>query len=983
MLTQTHFPEYFTKQDIKREPWDIVSKKINAIVEAMTAQEKMAMLYGWPDPEGTGKIANAGYNPGIARLGVPEIRMYDGPTGVTSICETTGLPNPVLLAATWDEGLAYEFGRVAGSENFAVSGNHQLGAQLDIIRTPHFTRNKDMKGEDYYLSSKLGVQEVRGVQDQGVSATLKHFAAANTSSLPGGPSVNNIIDEQTLHETYLRPFEDAVVQAGAGSVMDTYNCINGHYCTDSDYLNNQVLRNMWNFKGLVMSDWGANHNMTLNKGMDMEMPRAAYNDNMRILRGIQDGSLTWDDVNNGVKHVLGSLGVVGLLSLVQLDENGKPLEEFGRTTPIRMQWTYNEQVRCGLLEKNGKAALEIARKGIVLAKNNGALPLSKDECKDGSVALIGLGALHALCGEGQERSFGVLGRMVSPKEHLERLSGGKFAAEKAIDIIGETIPASCLFQNEAATMPGVMRSWGVAKEDTELAPSFMFGPGGGGLEFNGISGELDEYGELVENKIMAAIGVKSEAGPCEGHDIGEIAQVDETIDFTCGSADGKPVKTYRNAPNGTAITNGQRFTWKSFLKAPESGEYHLNLHCIGGQAGFLIQVDGKWIRVGSSSMREGAQWPWESVIPTDEGMGIGGITLNLEAGKVYPIIMYAANLDPNKDLQIRAAWITPSRRKSDYESALAAAKRAKKVVLFLSDFVGAGGGGFPPFGGPKSLELPALQMKLFEDVRKVSEEAGAKLIAVFQAGPAYATGAWADGSDAVVLTYLPGQEGSQALSEILLGLVNPSGKLAQSWPRNDGDTPVSDTPEHLAVRELGITENGAAAIRFSEGIFYGYRWYDKSGVEPGFAFGHGLSYTTFEYSDLSVVPDGDGFTVSVTVTNKGQMTGDEVVQIYIGAAEVPAHIQIGGKQLVGFTRTGDITPGQSKTIKIPIEYKSLCYWDPAMQLQKQPDGTMGKWQVTYGMRKLYVGASSRDIRLEGGITVNIPEKPAAPLVSPL
>lgn len=121
----------------------------------MSIQEKLGLLHGWDNPEEVGQLSNAGYLPGVSRLGVPEMRMYDGPAGVTSIKDTTGLPSPVLLASTWCEKLAYDFGCVAGSENFSIAGNYQLGTQMDTIRAPHFARNKDMKGEDYFLSGRM------------------------------------------------------------------------------------------------------------------------------------------------------------------------------------------------------------------------------------------------------------------------------------------------------------------------------------------------------------------------------------------------------------------------------------------------------------------------------------------------------------------------------------------------------------------------------------------------------------------------------------------------------------------------------------------------------------------------------------------------------------------------------------------------------------------------------------------------------------
>lgn len=969
MLLQTKFPKYYKKEDRKKESAEVISGKVEALIKYLTLQEKMDLLYGGEEPEEVGKLANGGYLPGAPRLGVPEIRMYDGPAGITSIKDTTGLPMPILLAATWDEEMAYNFGKVAASENAAVAGNCQLGNQVDTIRTPHFSRNKDMKGEDYYLSSRLGIAEVKGVQDQGVMATLKHFAAANSTGF--NIKMNEVIDEQTLHQVYLRQFEDAVNEGNAASVMTTYSSINGHYATDSEYLNKKVLREMWNFKGASMSDWGANHNMTLNKGTDIEMPRAAYNSAYRILRGLRDGSITWEDVDNGARHVLYAMGTAGLLSMVQLDQEGRPFEEYGRTEPIQMEWRYEEEKKDGLLEKNAQIALEIAREGIVLAKNQGqALPLMEDDYSgENSVALIGQGAVRALCGFGQERSFGRLERMISPVEYLDEMVDGNIVAKKGIDICGEPIPKEYLYQDIDCTKAGVVRTYGVSKEDTELAPAFVFGPGGGGLEFNGVVGELDEYGELVENNLMNTWKRGSVIGACNDKEIGSIAGVEENIDCNCGTIAGKIVKNYKNSENGTAIPFGGRYTWKTYLKAPESGTFKLKLETIGGEATFIIKVGDEWIRVGSSMMREGAHWPWDCVLCTEEGMGIITKLVTLEKDQIYPIVVYGAALDPNKDLQVRVAWVTPSMVKNDYQDALDAAQKARKVVLFLNE--NEDESGFFVLDKEK-LELPEEQMRLFRDIRDITRKEGSKLIVVYQGAGILAAEEWKEGSDAVVVTYLPGQEGARALAEILTGKVNPTGKLSHSWPMKDEDTPISDTVLHRKMRMKGIPDEGAVNVYFSEGIYFGYRWYDKYEVEPAFCFGHGISYTSYEYSNLMIKPISNTFQVECDVENVGKIAGDEIIQLYIGDTEVPEGIQMAKKQLVGFKRVKNLQPGEKRHVTMTIEYKDLCYWNPTIELITRSDGRKDKYVPAYGERKIYVGASSRDIRLIGKIKVEIP-----------
>ena len=238
------------------------------------------------------------------------------------------------------------------------------------------------------------------------------------------------------------------------------------------------------------------------------------------------------------------------------------------------------------------------------------------------------------------------------------------------------------------------------------------------------------------------------------------------------------------------------------------------------------------------------------------------------------------------------------------------------------------------------------------------------------------TGDWADSADAILTAYLPGQEGARVLAGIMTGAINPSGKLNQSWPARPEDTPLTDTPEHAVERSIGVPfGEDDTLIRMTEGIFTGYRWYDRAGVKPLFPFGHGLSYTRFEYSDLriSAARDEDGlsrFTVRCSVTNTGDRTGDEIVQLYLGRAEVPGYIQMAEKQLVGYVRLKDLKPGETREAEMQIDPRMLCYWDPAMLLQARPDGTRDKWVRARGKRAVYVAASSADIRLTGGIDVD-------------
>ena len=242
------YPDYFRREDLHIDEPALRDRKIQALIDAMTMEEKFSLLGGSKEPESKGKIGNAGYQWGVPRLGIPEAVMYDGPAGITGVVETTGLPQPSLLGCTWDEDMAYEFGAVAASEAAACSGNYLLAPQVDVIRTAHFMRNKDMKAEDSYLAGRLGVAETKGCQDQGVIATVKHFAVANTVGRSLSDFPNEMVDEQALHEQYLRTFDMAIHEGNAGSVMNSYNKVNGKYASANSELLKGVLRDQWGYR---------------------------------------------------------------------------------------------------------------------------------------------------------------------------------------------------------------------------------------------------------------------------------------------------------------------------------------------------------------------------------------------------------------------------------------------------------------------------------------------------------------------------------------------------------------------------------------------------------------------------------------------------------------------------------------------------------------------------------------------------------------
>jgi len=210
---------------------------------------------------------------------------------------------------------------------------------------------------------------------------------------------------------------------------------------------------------------------------------------------------------------------------------------------------------------------------------------------------------------------------------------------------------------------------------------------------------------------------------------------------------------------------------------------------------------------------------------------------------------------------------------------------------------------------------------------------------------------WRDKVKAILYMWFPGQEGGGATADVLLGKVNPGGKLPMTFPRSPADVPAysANHPERYA--------GDATRVVYSEGIFTGYRHYEQNRIRPLFPFGHGLSYTTFAYSGLKVAPVEGGIDVSFTVKNTGTVAGAEVAQVYVGRP-FRTPVPMAPKTLAGFARV-PLQPGESKAVTIRIASRQLSYW------AEESDA----WKVAVGRRAVMVGASSEAIRLKADADV--------------
>ena len=393
--------------------------RVKDLLGRMTLEEKATML------SGAGWMESAA----IPRLGIPAIRMADGPLGVRNwmgssavtnapgapVITATSFPSGIAMAATWDRALVEREGHALGQETRAHGRDMILGPTVNINRVPVWGRNFEAYGEDPYLSGQLGVAYVRGVQAEGVISSVKHFAANNEEF--ERHRIDARVSERALREIYLPAFETIVQEAHPWSVMSAYNLLNGMHCSENSDLLNGILKRDFGFQGFVISDWGSTYSTagTVNAGMDLEMPGGEPARQMILSPNSQlaGSNGTWLEKDKVVAEVK-----AGHIREAQIDENA------GRILRVLFESGRFDNPREGAsaidTPERRAVALAGATEGIVLLKNSGGL-LPLDAARLHTIAVIGPNALVARTGGGGSS-------LVRPVEAVSPLEGIRAAA---------------------------------------------------------------------------------------------------------------------------------------------------------------------------------------------------------------------------------------------------------------------------------------------------------------------------------------------------------------------------------------------------------------------------------------------------------------------------------------------------------------------------------------------------------------------------
>jgi beta-glucosidase len=820
-----------------------VKPDVEALLARLERSEKIALVSG----------ADMWTTPGVERLGIPPLCLTDGPNGARGLdvpgagLRAACFPCGSALGATWNPELVERVGEALGEEARSKGAHVLLAPTINIHRTPTAGRNFECFSEDPQLSARMAVAYVRGVQSRDVLACAKHFVC-NDSEFERH-TISSEVDERTLREIYLPPFEAAVREARVGVVMGAYNRLDGVHACEHPRLLREILREEWGFDGFVVSDWFATRSTTASAeaGLDLEMPGPSRRFGAHLEEALDSGELATEVLDAMVRRLL-----VARARTHAAEREGE--------TPSGIDRPEHRAV-----------AREAAAEAIVLLRNEGdLLPLGPGNLK--SLAVIGPNAASPVIQGGGSAQ-------VSPHPVVSALDGIRERCGSDVQVRFER---GCT-RHRSTPVLGAELLAPLSEEDPDFRVRVeLFADGG----FDGVPVH------------------RSEARRAE-------------LTWFGAPAEGVPAERYAARLSAT-------------LLAPESGRFVLSLSGVGRSRLFVddqLVVDD-----------------WEPEPGGEFFFGAGSHErcgeIDLRAGQPYALRVELAKVDPRSPLGgVRVGCKLPDPADLLERAAACAAECDAAIVVVGLDAEWETEG-----RDRESLALPGRQAELVEAVAR----ANPRCAVVLNAGSPLEM-PWLERVAAVVQLWYPGQELGNALADVLFGDVDASGRLPLTFPARMEDTP-----------SFPYYPGAEGRVDYGEGIFVGYRHYDAKGVEPLFPFGHGLSYTRFEYGEPRLgatrLPRGEALEVEVDVTNAGNRPGREVVQLYL--RDLAASLPRPEKELAAFEKL-TLEPGETRTARFRLEPRAFAYYDPER----------GDWFAEAGDFEIWIGRSSRDIRARAGFTL--------------
>jgi beta-glucosidase len=789
-----------------------IEQRLDGLIAKMSIDDKLKLIGG----------VDSFYTQAIPSIGLKRLKMSDGPVGVRTFGPAPAYTSGVGLAASWDPDLAKRVGVSLGEDARARGVNFLLAPGVNIYRSPLNGRNMEYFGEDPYLAGRIAVGYINGVQSEGVSATVKHFAANNSEY--DRHRINSVIDERTLHELYLPVFEAAVREAHVGAVMDSYNLVNGEHSTQNHHLNVDILRNEWGFQGVLMSDWTATYDgiAAANGGLDLEMPFAKLMTPETLKTGLATGKLTTSVIDEKCRHIL--------------------------RTSLQFGWLDRDQTLSSIPLNNpaaDKVALDESLESITLLKNEGGLlPLDPKRVK--TLAVIGPESAVAVVGGGGS-------------SQTTPFKADSFVAA-LMSVAGERIKV-------------------------------MYAPG--------LPSLATIFSRTSYRNLTVDVAGKGDPPRTENVDRA-LSRINSYTGTGGGGSRGTGLTTYHYKGEYLPTVQGEHVLIAS---APEQDTYS-------------ILLDGKEVLAQQKDTNRS---------------GVRNVSVTLTENKPVSIeVLYDTSASaPHLGVGFVASadMFPPDSQKI--------VQQADAVLVTV---------GFDPSteseGFDRSYEMPWPQNELIQRVASLNP----KTIVSVTAGGAVETAPWIAKVPVMLHNWYPGQEGSTALAQILLGDHSPEGHLPFSWERSLDQNPAS---AHY-VEEPG----DGRAVHYSEGMFLGYRFYTSMNERPLFPFGFGLSYTNFAFSNLSVKKNPDyEVEVAFDVQNTGLRVGADVAQIYVG--DPSAQIKRPLMELKQFNKVR-LNPGEKRHIVLTLNRRAFSYYDVEAK----------NWRVDPGKFQIYVGDSSDSLALK-------------------
>ncbi|MDP6980795.1 MAG: glycoside hydrolase family 3 C-terminal domain-containing protein [Myxococcota bacterium] len=816
-----------------------MSERTRKLLAELDLEEKVGLMSG----------RDMWTNHPVERLGIAALRVSDGPNGArgrhfegftTAAC----FPCGAALGATFDPDLVEEVGAALGRETASKAARLLLAPTINIHRSPLAGRNFECYSEDPHLSGRIAVAFVKGVQSKGVGATLKHFVC-NDSEFERH-TISSQVDERTLREIYLVPFEAAVKEASPWSIMTGYNRLDGTYCAEHTRLLDEILREEWGFDGFVISDWFGTQSTaaSASAGLDLEMPGPVRHYGEKLMAAVNAGEVSRDTIDARARRMLEVHERAGLLD--------------GEVDDVE---------RANDLPEDRALARRAAASAMVLLCNAGEL-LPLDPSKLSRLAVIGPNAsLAVMQGGGSARV--APHRRVTPLDGIRAALGGEGAGR--VEVVHER---GCA--NHRGTHPVLDTSF------LEPGPDFA-------------TPELTT--EVFANADLEGSAVYREA----------------RRNAECVWVDGF-------CPDVDFLTFSARM--RGHFVAPETGDYRFSLKSFGRSR---LLVDGELVL---------DQWtdPTPGEAFYGRGTDIAEGFVSMQAGKRYEVVAeYSA---PGEDgmvgFNVGCLLPDPADAMDRAVDAARSADCAVVVVGLNADWETEG-------SDRVDMELPGRQVELIDRV----SEANSNTVVVVNAGSPLAM-EFADRVPAILQLWYPGQEMGHALADVLFGEASPGGRLPTTFPMSYSDHPAF---AHYPGQD--------GRVDYGEGLMVGYRHYDTRGGEPRFVFGHGLSYSTFEYGEVRLAKSsfarGEDIAFDVEVRNTGHRRSNDVAQIYVHDFE--SRLPRPEQELVAFQKF-ELDPGETTTLHFALGERALAFYDPALP----------GWEAEPGRFEVRVGASSRDIR---------------------